>query len=291
MDSKKPAAVERAILEVIRKRGQQGLTDEEIQERVTAAQDKTLRINAYNALLKKGKVKLLKRTSDGKILYTVASPAASKLTGLTINENALYQLIEKSQNKGIWSRDLKMMLNIPKKQWEEAIKTLETRKLVKTVQSASQRNKKIYMLYELQPGQELTGGPWYNEQNEYDLTFINVICRQIKNLVDSKSDVTVDDICSHLNSSGVFRERLLNEHVEQVLGTMIYDGTLAEYRDKESNPGAKASYYSPKPVPTLNSLTDVPCGVCPVLMHCHPNGDISPETCKYFEQWLGSIDW
>jgi len=246
MDSKKTSAVERAILEIIRKRGQQGLTDEEIQERVPASQDKTLRINAYNSLLKKGKVKLLKRTSDGKILYTAASPAASKLAGLTINENALYQLIEKSQNRGIWSRDLKMTLNIPKKQWEEAIKTLETRKLVKTVQSASQRNKKIYMLYDLQPGQELTGGPWFNEQNEYDQTFINIICRQIRSLVEDKSDVTVDDICDKLNSSGIFRERLLAEHVQQVLGTMIYDGTLVEHHTKDRGPDAKASYYLPK---------------------------------------------
>lgn len=41
------------------------------------------------------------------------------------------------------------------------LKALESRKLVKSVKSVTGGNRKVYMLYELEPSRELTGGAWW----------------------------------------------------------------------------------------------------------------------------------
>lgn len=102
-----------------------------------------------------------------------------------------------------------MRLNLPKMQHDNALKALEKRKLIKTVKSANQKNKKIYMLYELQPDQELTGGPWFNDQHEYDEEFIRIIYDQVLKFVKEKPYASVQEISDKLNSSGVFKDRLL----------------------------------------------------------------------------------
>lgn len=33
-------------------------------------------------------------------------------------------------------------------------------------------------------------------------------------------------------------------------------------------------------------LTRTPCGICPVINECTPDGAISPATCIYFDKWL-----
>jgi hypothetical protein len=47
---------------------------------------------------------------------------------------------------------------------EQVLKTLETRKLVKPVKSHAAKNKKMYLLYNLEASKEITGGTFYSGQ-------------------------------------------------------------------------------------------------------------------------------
>jgi DNA-directed RNA polymerase III subunit RPC6 len=38
--------------------------------------------------------------------------------------------------------------------------------------------------------------------------------------------------------------------------------------------------------PETTALTSIPCGVCPVIEHCHDDGVVSPATCEYYNKWL-----
>ncbi|ESR64042.1 hypothetical protein CICLE_v100094942mg, partial [Citrus x clementina] len=38
--------------------------------------------------------------------------------------------------------------------------------------------------------------------------------------------------------------------------------------------------------PKTGSLASVPCGVCPQINFCTPDGVISPKTCVYYTKWL-----
>ena len=45
-------------------------------------------------------------------------------------------------------------------------------------------------------------------------------------------------------------------------------------------------YRVARQVTIENHLTDIPCGVCPVISQCCEGGIISPITCKYMNEWL-----
>lgn len=40
------------------------------------------------------------------------------------------------------------------------------------------------------------------------------------------------------------------------------------------------------PLPTSTPFTSIPCGVCPVIDQCSEGGQISPQTCVYYQKWL-----
>lgn len=56
---------------------------------------------------------------------------------------------------------MKVKTNLAQPQITKILKALETRQLVKTVKNVNNPSRKIYMLHELQPDQELTGGAWW----------------------------------------------------------------------------------------------------------------------------------
>ena len=63
---------------------------------------------------------------------------------------------------------------------------LESRKLIKSVKSVASSNRKVYMLSELEPSREITGGAWYTE-HEYDKEFIDVLRDQCLKFVLTKA--------------------------------------------------------------------------------------------------------
>jgi DNA-directed RNA polymerase III subunit RPC6 len=97
---------------------------------------------------------------------------------LSSEDLLVYQIIQSSGNSGIWTKELKQKSNLPQTQISKIFKTLEARKLIKAVKHVAQQNRKVYMLYELEPSREITGGAWYTE-HEYDAEFINVLRDQV----------------------------------------------------------------------------------------------------------------
>ena len=61
---------------------------------------------------------------------------------------------------GIWSRDIKRRTNLAQTAVTKILKTLETRNLVKPVKSVNDGKRKIYVLYDLEPAADITGGLW-----------------------------------------------------------------------------------------------------------------------------------
>jgi DNA-directed RNA polymerase III subunit RPC6 len=57
--------------------------------------------------------------------------------------------------------------------------------LVKSVRSVTSKSKKLYMLFDMVPSKEITGGPWYTEQ-EFDHEFVDELCNYIVSFIRSK---------------------------------------------------------------------------------------------------------
>lgn len=58
---------------------------------------------------------------------------------------------------------------------------------------------------------------------------------------------------------------------------------------------SKKVYKACKPLYSNNRsnmdfLSQIPCGVCPLINNCSDHGIISPISCQYYSQWLNHID-
>ena len=106
--------------------------------------------------------------------------------------------------RGIWTRDIISSTNIPQHQLAKTLKTLEQRNLIKSVRSVTSKSKKLYMLFDAVPAKDITGGPWYTEQ-EFDHEFIEGVHSYIIQLVSSMGLVSINTISDRVRSSGISR--------------------------------------------------------------------------------------
>lgn len=241
-----------------------------------------------------------KTPTSFKIPHPYAPPTASlpraRFKGLSSEDLLVYQIIQAAGNTGIWTKELKQKSNLPQTQISKIFKTLEARKLIKHVKHVAQQNRKVYMLYELEPSREITGGAWYTE-HEYDAEFINVLRDQCVKFIMHKKRATLDDVCDFVSASKLSQVELGQEEVLQIVNTLVYDGkvdAIEEFGDEEYDPegddweGDVLVVYTPAslPIPETSAFTSVPCGVCPVFSECTPGGLVSPETCEYMKEWL-----
>ena len=175
-------------------------------------------------------------------------------------------------------------------QINKCLKALEQRKLVKAVKSVANGNRKVYMLFELEASREITGGAWYTG-HEYDSEFIAVLRQECHKYIRREKRCTVDMMYEFVRSTKLSRVELSVEEVLQIVNTLVYDGKVDAHESGRHNgrPYLEGTvFYTPAAMPLQehSDLTSVPCGVCPVAAECHKGGDISPETCVYYDAWL-----
>jgi DNA-directed RNA polymerase III subunit RPC6 len=210
---------------------------------------------------------------------------AQKFEGLSSEQRLVYDVCDRASNKGIWTRDIKLATNIPQHNLTKILKLLEQRKLIKSVRSVASKSKKLYMLYNATPTKEITGGPWYTEQ-EFDQQFIDELSKFIIKAVGSKSKANINEISEIVKSSGVSTVELTLEELESVLNTLVYDGELDEIKKYPK------TYQR---IMKNNEIQDpvkgnVPCLHCPVISQCIEGGIIAPSTCLYLDKWLKTDD-
>ena len=61
---------------------------------------------------------------------------------------------------GMWTKTLRRNTNLSPQLVARALKNLEQRLLVKSIKGVQNATKKLYMLHDLEPAKELTGGAW-----------------------------------------------------------------------------------------------------------------------------------
>ncbi|RLN88131.1 hypothetical protein BBJ28_00008101 [Nothophytophthora sp. Chile5] len=232
--------------------------------------------DVINALLGEGKIKIFKK---GSVLSygIVGAEEAERIRGLTyvadaevvevlggLEQRLVLQEIERAGNKGIWTRDIKAHTNIPQVCHQIVTKTLrllETRRLVKSVKSISSKNKKLFMLFDLVPSTEITGGPWYNEQ-EFDHVFIDTLSTFVYEGMS-----TLNAITDKVHASGISKVALGPEEIRSIIQTLMYDGRVEEVR-------------------SVLTLVLVVVLSLQVFDQCEEGNVISPRSCLYMTKWL-----
>ncbi|KAK4705328.1 DNA-directed RNA polymerase III subunit RPC6, partial [Phenoliferia sp. Uapishka_3] len=195
---------------------------------------------AINSLLRKNLMTMLK-TQKGEISFRFIGKDEVKATGsMDSEEKLVYDQIKDAGNQGIWTKIITTRTGLPRGSIAKALKVLEMKKAIKSVKSVKTPTRKIYMLAGLTPSVEITGGPWFTD-NELDLEFVTMLKRCAEKLLQDTSIPggsqiyptsmtpflpTVKDVKDYISSLKVAAVELMDEHVESLLDLMVYDGTV-----------------------------------------------------------------
>jgi DNA-directed RNA polymerase III subunit RPC6 len=176
-------------------------------------------------------------TGESEVYFSLLSVVeATKMQGLDAHSKLVYQVIESAGNKGIWTVDIRVQTNIPQATLTKIFKQLETRKLIKPIKAVTAKTKKLYMLYDLVPAKEITGGPWYTE-GEFDHEFIaelrNFIILCVRRM-NRGNGVSIKQISDKMIQAGVSRVQLSLVEVRQLVQTLLHDYVIEERGVTES---------------------------------------------------------
>lgn len=122
-------------------------------------------------LIDKKLLQVLKQNNEV-VFKKVDITEATKKLSMNKDEQLVYSHIEQSAREGIWVKTIKAKTNLHQHIVLKCLKNLESQRYIKCIKSVKFPSRKIYMLYNLQPSIEVTGGPWYTD-GELDDEFIS----------------------------------------------------------------------------------------------------------------------
>jgi len=227
-----------------------GAPNKLIQSVFSKSEEKPLLVQVINELSKESKLQMSKSGVDNDLYYMlVADEIAQKYVGLDVSAKLVLQCIEKAGDNGIWTKEIRMRTNIQQQALNKIFKQLEQRCLIKPVKSVTAKAKKLYMLYELTPSKEITGGVWYSGL-EFDHEFISELRTFVVHCVrrlNSGHGVTIIEIKKKMEQAKVSRVQLNVDEVKQLVQTLVFDNYIEEgYLDDNKD----VCYICARPVST-----------------------------------------
>lgn len=236
-------------------------------------------VPVFNELLGANRIQLFKHSTGEMAFKLIAEDKAAKLVGLTHEQILVYQEIEKAKNSAIWSGDIRKKLNMQTQSIDKTLKLLLNRGLIKLTRDVNRKNRKIYILSELEPAKEISGGPWYTD-HEFDIEFVKILSNSIVKIVKDLGVASAAVIQDRVSKSGITLVSIGTDEFGLLLQTLVFDGRLETVRLPESG------YKVCRPLTAPLHLAEAPCGLCPVAKHCSVDSVISPLTCEYMSAWL-----
>jgi len=276
------------ILQSIRDR-EGGMTDADVQALFPGSQIND-RMTAYNTLIERSLIQLMGDLTNPRYM-PIAQEEAVKMKGLSTEDMLVYQTIETRDRLGVWTREIKTHTGLPQAKISKSIKNLEERGLIKAIKSVQNASRKVYILSTLEPAKEITGGPWYGENQQIDEEFVSKLQQVVKTFVmKASAPVSAEKVCRDVVESHAFHAKLELEDVHKVLKVLCYEVELEKIIVKDPDTGERVERFRKSRWPKVGrpALTSIPCGVCPVFNECssEPGALISPSNCEYMKAWF-----
>ncbi|PCH37542.1 hypothetical protein WOLCODRAFT_140917 [Wolfiporia cocos MD-104 SS10] len=246
MSGRKLSALEQRLHQAALADPKKTLTQKECEALIP---DQSSRMAAINFLLGTGLLKAMKDTKGVLSFRAVMKKEIEVKKDMSGEESMVLSHIQAAGNEGIWTKHLKAKTELHQTVIDRCIKSLTQKHLIKAVKSVKYPTRKIYMLAHLEPSVEMTGGPWYTD-NELDTEFIKLLCSACLRFIrdrslpkqkgsDSQSDArllypisaapsypTAQQILTFLGKSRITETQLNVEHVEMLLNVLVLDGEI-----------------------------------------------------------------
>ncbi|WCJ40563.1 DNA-directed RNA polymerase III subunit RPC6 [Euphorbia peplus] len=219
----------------------------------------------------------------------------SSAQSLTEHEHKLYEVIRSKEGMGIWTRDMKKETNFPDNVVNKSVKTLLAKNLIKEVVNIHYKGKKHYMASEFEPSKEISGGSWYVD-GSLDIDFIKCLKEVCKKQILMLKVATLEGVTDNIKKSRAFKTELSKQQIDEIIRALILDNEIIEVKSDGMGEFARIpidkvcykcrSRGSTGGDPKIGAMASIPCGVCPRISHCTPDGIISPISCAYYTKWL-----
>ncbi|MQL85002.1 hypothetical protein Taro_017532 [Colocasia esculenta] len=225
-----------------------------------------------------------------------------RLAHLSENERKVYDAIWKKGDMGMWTADLKTETGLPPSVVTKAIRALHSKSLTKDVVNYRNRGRKMVMAFEFEPSKEISGGSWYAE-GSLDVEFIGVLRRFCRRAIEAAPGglITTELVAASVRESGVFKMECSVQQIGEIMGALVLDGEVVEVTSTGKGdfafagiPPGKKCYRCPRDGggrTRVGAFASIPCGVCPRIAECTPDGIISPKNCVYYDKWLNSLEF
>jgi DNA-directed RNA polymerase III subunit RPC6 len=165
------------------------------------------------------------RSKDLAVKYATkySSPynIANKFRLTKIHEDyiIIYTAIEGVDRTGIWKKTLASRTNLHENTITKGLKELIAKNLIKEFKTAKNPTKRMYILFNLEPSEDSTGGNFYRE-GELDEGLVNALCQFIVGQVEQLSWIE-QPICNAVDKSRK-RNRSEKAHSVNDLTTGLY---------------------------------------------------------------------
>ncbi|KAL1226216.1 hypothetical protein V5N11_010058 [Cardamine amara subsp. amara] len=210
------------------------------------------------------------------------------------HEKKVLDMIRKNQGMGATTSELKSDKTIPPTLITRLVNSLKKKNLIREVPNMNNKGYKHFIAMEFQTSKELTGGDWYTD-GSLDLSKIEDLKAKCVMILERHRHrvVTLDVICGYFDK----QENLSVDQTKEILKNLILDNEIMEVVSNGLNEFAATRIgelcYKLAGKNSGNgeaiagtSFASMPCGACPSIGLCSPDGVISPGTCVYFQKWL-----
>ncbi|XP_009404340.2 uncharacterized protein LOC135597996 [Musa acuminata AAA Group] len=208
------------------------------------------------------------------------------------SERILYELIKSRKNMGIWIADIKREAGIQNIIVTKALKSLQSKNLIKDVVNVHNKSRKTFMAVEFEPSKEVSGGSWYSD-GSLDTEFINILRMMCLKHIEDLRIATIEDIHKCIAASRIMKVECTMQQVLEIVRALALDKEIEELNSTgvaefSMVQSGKICYRRSRgrQGPSVGHLSSIPCGMCPRISECTPEGVISPNTCVYYKQWL-----
>lgn len=191
-------------------------------------------------------------------------------------------------------REIKYLSKLPETAINKSLKSLTAKNLIQEVKPKNS-GAKVYMGAGFTPSNEVSGGFWYNE-GKLDTEFIKQLKEFCIKHLRMHKVATQEGIHRILHEGEVVKDPIAIKHIAELLNTMVLDDQILEVKstglgDYYRLPVGKTCYRLPTAAAgaaakSSGSFASIPCGMCPRIALCTPDGVISPTTCVYYNKWL-----
>ncbi|ETW53855.1 hypothetical protein PFUGPA_03729 [Plasmodium falciparum Palo Alto/Uganda] len=190
-----------------------------------------------------------------------------KLKELSDIDFLIFTKVENSQNNGIWTADLRKQTKLLIHQVQKGVKLLCENKLIKQVNNIHVKNRKMYILYDLEASEKVIGGSFYTD-GEFNKKVVDYIRENICFYLYNNNNSSVPSVINYIKKLNNSVDYFSENDIYRVIKTLSYEERINIY--KSNNDEELIYYYNNE---KKNFLYNFPCFSCNLFNKC--NSDIN----------------